>query len=118
MKAKRQRHQSVCKAKVGLESLVGVKAVAEIAREHRVHPTQAKVTGELDGKPARFIKQLYIRPKYANAERIVIAPHRRINESGGCLGVTLTSIWHRTKTPPPVKSGPASGSVLARSGWG
>jgi transposase len=33
-----------------------------------------EVTEELDWKPAKFIKHLYIRPKYANAERIVIAP--------------------------------------------
>ena len=33
-----------------------------------------EVTEELDWKPARFIKRLFIRPKYANAERIVIAP--------------------------------------------
>src|ERR1700721_1207494 len=33
-----------------------------------------EVTEELDWKPAQFIKRLYIRPKYANAERIVIAP--------------------------------------------
>jgi transposase len=33
-----------------------------------------EVTEELDWQPAKFIKRLYIRPKYANAERIVIAP--------------------------------------------
>lgn len=33
-----------------------------------------EVTEELDWKPAKFIKRLCIRPKYANAERIVIAP--------------------------------------------
>ena len=33
-----------------------------------------EITEELDWKPAQFIKRLYIRPKYANAERIVIAP--------------------------------------------
>jgi len=33
-----------------------------------------EVTEELDWKPAKFIKRLYIRPKYVNAERIVIAP--------------------------------------------
>lgn len=33
-----------------------------------------EVTEELDWKPAKFIKRLYIRPKYANDERIVIAP--------------------------------------------
>jgi len=33
-----------------------------------------EITEELDWKPAKFIKRLYIRPKYAKAERIVIAP--------------------------------------------
>lgn len=33
-----------------------------------------EVTEELDWKPAQFIRRLYIRPKYANADRIVIAP--------------------------------------------
>ena len=33
-----------------------------------------EVTEERDWKPARFIQRRYIRPKYANAERIVIAP--------------------------------------------
>jgi transposase len=33
-----------------------------------------EVTEELDWKPAKFIKRLYVRPKYAKAERIVIAP--------------------------------------------
>jgi transposase len=33
-----------------------------------------EITEELDWKPAQFIRRLYIRPKYANAERIVIAP--------------------------------------------
>jgi transposase len=33
-----------------------------------------EVTEELDWKPAQFIKRLYVRPKYANADRIVIAP--------------------------------------------
>lgn len=33
-----------------------------------------EITEELDWKPAQFIKRLYIRPKYANADRIVIAP--------------------------------------------
>jgi len=40
MKAKRQRHQSAYKAKVGLEALKEIKTVAEIAREYAVHPTQ------------------------------------------------------------------------------
>ena len=38
MKAKRQRHQSALKAKVGLEALAEVTTVAVIAREYQVHP--------------------------------------------------------------------------------
>ena len=38
------------------------------------HKLGEEITEELDWKPAQFIKRLYIRPKYANAERIVIAP--------------------------------------------
>lgn len=38
------------------------------------HKLGEEITEELDWKPAKFIKRLYIRPKYANAERIVIAP--------------------------------------------
>jgi transposase len=40
MKAKRQRHQSAFKAKVGLEALAGIRTVAQIAREYQVHPAQ------------------------------------------------------------------------------
>jgi transposase len=40
MKAKRKRHSTAFKAKVGLEALSGIKTIAEIAREYQVHPTQ------------------------------------------------------------------------------
>jgi hypothetical protein len=42
MKAKstRKRHSSAFNAKVGLEALMGIRAVAQIAREHSVHPVQ------------------------------------------------------------------------------
>ena len=40
MKAKRKRHSSAFKAKVGFEALVGLKTVAQLAREYAVHPTQ------------------------------------------------------------------------------
>ena len=48
MKAKRQRHQSAFKAKVGLEALLGIKTVAEIAREYQVHPTQVFLWEEVE----------------------------------------------------------------------
>ena len=40
MKAKRKRHSAAFKAKVGFEALVGLKTVAQLAREYQVHPTQ------------------------------------------------------------------------------
>ena len=40
MKTKRKRHSSAFKAKVGFEALVGLKTVAQLAREYTVHPTQ------------------------------------------------------------------------------
>ena len=39
-KAKRKRHSGAFKAKVGLEALLGIKTVGQIAREYEVHPVQ------------------------------------------------------------------------------
>jgi transposase-like protein len=39
-KTKRKRYTGACKAKVGLEALMGVKTVGQIAREYQVHPVQ------------------------------------------------------------------------------
>jgi transposase-like protein len=40
MKAKRKRYNGAFKARVGLEAILGVKTVAQIAREYQVHPVQ------------------------------------------------------------------------------
>jgi transposase-like protein len=40
MKAKRKRHNGAFKAKVGLDAILGIKTVAQIAREYQVHPGQ------------------------------------------------------------------------------
>ena len=39
-KTKRKRYTGAYKAKVGLEALMGVKTVGQIAREYQVHPVQ------------------------------------------------------------------------------
>src|SRR5215213_7371293 len=39
-KAKRKRYTGAFKAKVGLEAVMGVKTVGQIAREYQVHPVQ------------------------------------------------------------------------------
>ena len=37
-KTKRKRHNAASKAKVGLEAVIGIKTVTQIAREHSLHP--------------------------------------------------------------------------------
>ena len=39
-KTKRKRYTGAFKAKVGLEALMGVKTVGQIARDYQVHPVQ------------------------------------------------------------------------------
>jgi transposase len=39
-KTKRKRYTGAFKAKVGMEALLGVKTVGQIAREYQVHPVQ------------------------------------------------------------------------------
>ncbi len=40
MKAKRKRYNGAFKARVGLEAILGVKTIAQIARAYQVHPVQ------------------------------------------------------------------------------
>ena len=39
-KTKRKRYTGAFKAKVGLDALIGIKTVGQIAREYQVHPVQ------------------------------------------------------------------------------
>lgn len=39
-KTKRRKHTGAFKAKVGLEAILGVKTVGQIAKEYEVHPVQ------------------------------------------------------------------------------
>jgi len=39
-KSKRKKHSAAFKAKVGMEAILGVKTVAQIAREYSIHPVQ------------------------------------------------------------------------------
>ena len=40
MKRKRKQYSGAFKARVGLEAMMGVKTVAQMAREYQVHPVQ------------------------------------------------------------------------------
>ena len=39
-KTKRKKHSAAFKAKVGMDATMGIKTVAQIAREYAVHPVQ------------------------------------------------------------------------------
>jgi hypothetical protein len=45
-----------------------------LKKNQSLDPTALRAKREVGAGSACFIKRLYIRPKYANAERIVIAP--------------------------------------------
>ncbi len=56
MKAKRRRHDTAFKARVGLEALKGQKTTQQIAGEYEVHPTQVSEWKRTlsEGLPAAF----------------------------------------------------------------
>jgi hypothetical protein len=54
-KTKRKRYTGAFKAKVGLEALMGIKTVGQIAREYQVHPVQVPVVNH--GKSAFTIER-------------------------------------------------------------
>lgn len=61
-----------------------------------------EVTEELDWKPAKFIKRLYIRPKYVRAEKVVIAPlpARLIDKGLPGAGLLAQIILQQIRRPP------------------
>ena len=78
-KAKRKRHSAAFKAKVGMEALMGIKTVAQIAREHSVHPVQVSQwkTVIRERLPELFNSG---GAPCANTEQLVADLHRKIGE--------------------------------------
>jgi transposase len=78
-KSKRKKHSAAFKAKVGMEAMLGVKTVAQIAREYSIHPVQVSQWKtvirerlpelfESGGKPGE------------NTEQLVADLHQKIGE--------------------------------------
>ncbi len=103
--------------------------------EVQQHPEGGRMLGdevsvELDWKPAQFIKRLYIRPKYAKADRIVIAPlPTRLIEKGlpgaGLLTQVIVGITgicrctgRRDLSPAPRGDATAANAVRHKIGRG
>lgn len=91
MKGKRKRYTGAFKAKVGLEALVGVKTVGQLAREFQVHPT---LVTQWKGIIRDRLPELFETPTPANpdAERTIAQLHQKIGE------LTVDLDWLKKKS--------------------
>ena len=55
---KRKRYTGAFKAKVGLEALMGIKTVGQIAREYQVHPVQVTQWKGITAIPQKMKKSV------------------------------------------------------------
>ena len=78
-KTKRKRYSGAFKAKVGLEALIGVKTVGEIARDYQVHPVQVT---QWKGVIRDHLPELFESPQVVSEdhERTVAQLHEKIGE--------------------------------------
>jgi transposase-like protein len=91
MKAKRKRYSGAFKAKVGLEALMGVKTVGQIAREYQVHPT---LVTQWKGVIRERLPDLFEPGSTVNAdsERVIAQLHQKIGE------LTVDLDWLKKKS--------------------
>jgi transposase-like protein len=78
-KTKRKRYTGAFKAKVGLEALMGVKTVGQIAREYQVHPVQVT---QWKGTIREHLPELFESPRPAgeNQQELVAQLHEKIGQ--------------------------------------
>jgi transposase len=78
-KAKRKRYTGAFKAKVGLEALMGIKTVGQIAREYQVHPVQVT---QWKGVLRDRLPELFESPPAAGQdhEQLVAQLHEKIGQ--------------------------------------
>jgi len=91
MKAKRKRHSPALKAKVGLEALMGIKTVAQIARENNIHPMQVSQWKTIvrERLPELFDSE---RKESQNQEELIAALHQKIGQ------LTVDLDWLKKKS--------------------
>jgi len=89
-KTKRKRYTGAFKAKVGLEALMGVKTVGQIAREYQVHPVQVT---QWKGTIRDHLPELFepTRPEGANNEELIAQLHEKIGQ------LTVEADWLKKK---------------------
>ena len=78
-KTKRKRYTGAFKAKVGLEALMGIKTVGQIAREYQVHPVQVT---QWKGVIRDHLPELFESSRPANPENpeLVAQLHEKIGQ--------------------------------------
>jgi len=91
MKAKRKRYSGAFKAKVGLEALMGVKTVGQIAKEYQVHPT---LVTQWKGVIRERLPDLFepARSGEEDSERMIAQLHQKIGE------LTVDLDWLKKKS--------------------
>ena len=91
MKAKRKRYSGAFKAKVGLEALMGVRTVAQIAREYQVHPT---LVTQWKGVIRERLPELFepASSVHGDSERMIAQLHQKIGE------LTVDLDWLKKKS--------------------
>ena len=78
-KGKRKRYSGAFKAKVGLEALMGIKTVGQIARENLVHPVQVTQWKGVvrDRLPELFESRA---PEAADSQELIAQLHEKIGQ--------------------------------------
>jgi len=79
-KIKRKRYTGAFKAKVGLEALMGVKTVGQIARDYEVHPVQVT---QWKGVIREHLPELFESPRAAgdpDSQQVIAQLHEKIGQ--------------------------------------
>lgn len=78
-RTKRKRYTGAFKAKVGLEGLMGIKTVGQIARDYEVHPVQVT---QWKGVIRDHLPELFESPQAASEdhEQVVAQLHEKIGQ--------------------------------------
>ena len=78
-KTKRKRYTGALKAKVGLEALMGIKTVGQIARDYQVHPVQVT---QWKGVLLDHLPELFESPQAAteDSQQLIAQLHEKIGQ--------------------------------------
>ena len=92
MKRKRKQYNGAFKAKVGLEAVIGMKTVAQLAREYQVHPM---LVSQWKGTIRDRLHELFEKPKSRIGDdegQRIAALHEKIGE------LTVSLDWLKKKS--------------------